>query len=784
MKRTIYLLTIFLIVSLVTTGNAEELKISKDFNVFTSKNAQGYLKPLFTTIGESFNTGLFTGANYKNGWSISLDLGIMGMVIPESQRTYQAELPADFENQGITETTLLIDGKIIRNQRGTVEQPTLYGGISHPVFSAPQQGGEKFEWNRTIAFMEGNNISMMSGIPVLYLSFGIPTRTQFKTRFFTGNVGNDDLTYYSVAVNQNIDKLFNLFENYESLSLALNFAIHSFDYPGFSMNSWSLGSHISNKFDFGLTLYGGIQYEDFSGHFKAERDKDGNPPETLSPYKEIRDQQPIEFDLETFTNYRALIGASYRIGIFEFHGDIALASQPVLKAGVSLWFLDQEYKEVEYEGLPLEQATPLPALVRDIPNYKGLHNYKADPLREIPLDIPEPVLTAKVEHIGLSDNIEVNTDKIIIEEFLSRQMRPILPFVFFADSSAKIEDKYVQYTSSTVKEFKEDKLLGLNNIETYYQTLNILGKRLHDKQDAKITISGYIAGKGAEKNKINIATQRAEAVKDYLVNVWGIESSRIKTKSAKKPPVASNEATIQGVEENRRVEINSDDLSLLSPLDINDTLRTVNPSALRFKTDITSEKSLNNWSLKLKVNDEELREVKGLNMPQKDIDVFIEEYVNKLRLAPNVSYTLAVTNSENKTFATMDKQIPIEVVSVARKRETSTKDTIKNVYNLILFEFNKSKLDPINKRITDVIKSEIPDNAIVSIIGYSDMMGDEKHNQKLSEARAKSTSNAIKAPNMQAKGVGEYELLFNNDLPEGRFLCRTVVVEVKIPVNN
>lgn len=783
MKQKLYLFVVFLIIAIVEVGNAEEFKISKDFNVFTSKNAQGYLKPLFTTIGESFNTGLYTGANYKNGWSISLDLGIMGMIIPKSQKTYQAELPEDFGNTNITETSEMLGGKLYQNRSGNVEQPTLYGGISNPVFSAPQNLDPN-DTMRTIAFMEGNNINLMSGIPILYLSVGIPTRTQFKTRFFTGKVGDENLLYYSVAVNQNIDKLFNLFGEDDSKSLALNFAIHKVDYSNLTMNSWSIGSHISNKFDFGLTLYGGIQYEDFTGHFKAEREKGSNDEDPKSAYQEIREEQPIEFDIETFTNFRALIGASYRIGIFEFHGDIAYASQPVLKAGVSLWFLDQEYKEVEYEGLPTQNIDPEPAIVRNVPNYTGLHNYKADPLREIPLDIPEPVLTAKVEHIGLIDNIEVNTEKIVIEEFLSRQMRPILPFVFFADSSAKIEDKYIQYTAANINEFKEDKLLGLNNIETYYQTLNILGKRLHDKPDAKITISGYIAGKGAEKNKINIAKQRAEAVKDYLVQVWGVEELRIKTKSAKKPPVASNEATIQGVEENRRVEITSDDLSLLSPLDINDTLRTVNPSALRFKTDITSEKSLNNWSLKLKANDEELREVKGLNMPQKDIDVFIEEYVNKLRFAPNASYTLTVTNSDNKTFATMEKQIPVEVVSVARKRETATKDTIKNVYNLILFEFNKSNLDPINKRITDVIKSEIPDNAIVSIIGYSDMMGDEKHNQKLSEARAKSTSNAIKAPNMQAKGVGEYELLFNNDLPEGRFLCRTVVVEVKIPVNN
>ena len=85
--------------------------------------------------------------------------------------------------------------------------------------------------------MEGNDINMMSGIPVLYLSIGIPTRTQFKTRFFKGNISNDDLTYYSLAINQNIDKLFDLFADEDNMALALNFAIHSLEYPGLSMNS-------------------------------------------------------------------------------------------------------------------------------------------------------------------------------------------------------------------------------------------------------------------------------------------------------------------------------------------------------------------------------------------------------------------------------------------------------------------------------------------------------------------------------------------------------------------
>jgi len=63
-------------------------------------------------------------------------------------------------------------------------------------------------------------------------------------------------------------------------------------------------------------------------------------------------------------------------------------------------------------------------------------------------------------------------------------------------------------------------------------------------------------------------------------------------------------------------------------------------------------------------------------------------------------------------------------------------------------------------------------------------MGDEKHNQKLSASRAKSTTDALGRKDAVSIGKGENDLLFSNDLPEGRFLCRTVVVDVKIPVNN
>jgi len=53
----------------------------------------------------------------------------------------------------------------------------------------------------------------------------------------------------------------------------------------------------------------------------------------------------------------------------------------------------------------------------------------------------------------------------------------------------------------------------------------------------------------------------------------------------------------------------------------------------------------------------------------------------------------------------------------------------------------------------------------------------------LSTARAKSTADALEFKNVNYLGKGEYDLLFDNSTPEGRYYCRTVVVEVRIPVN-
>lgn len=115
-------------------------------------------------------------------------------------------------------------------------------------------------------------------------------------------------------------------------------------------------------------------------------------------------------------------------------------------------------------------------------------------------------------------------------------------------------------------------------------------------------------------------------------------------------------------------------------------------------------------------------------------------------------------------------------------------DTITKVYSMIHFGADSARMTPVQQRILkeyvfDGILSER--NPVIDVIGYTDVMGTPEHNLRLSLRRAESVAGAIRkgiASNhyrsLTARGVGENQTRFTNDLPEGRFYNRTVRVLV------
>src|SRR5690606_13022455 len=86
-----------------------------------------------------------------------------------------------------------------------------------------------------------------------------------------------------------------------------------------------------------------------------------------------------------------------------------------------------------------------------------------------------------------------------------------------------------------------------------YSTLDKLAKELRDN-NSSVQLDGYASAEGSESYNLTLSKDRANSVKQYLVNA-GVSSSSITAQGyGEKNPVASN-ATEEGRVQNRRVEI-------------------------------------------------------------------------------------------------------------------------------------------------------------------------------------------------------------------------------------
>jgi outer membrane protein OmpA-like peptidoglycan-associated protein len=316
--------------------------------------------------------------------------------------------------------------------------------------------------------------------------------------------------------------------------------------------------------------------------------------------------------------------------------------------------------------------------------------------------------------------------------------------------------------------FNEDSL-PKRSLETYYQVLNIIGKRLSETK-SKITISGASDGKEMSSNKerSEIALSRAKSISNYLINEWGLDPKRITLKSLKTPTYPTNYDYSEGDVENRRVEITSDYEDLLKPIVFERFIeRSIEPKEIKFNTSVTSESKIKNWALRMTIKNEIVWEQIGEGNPPSDV-------VCSLDLI------------KAKEFTNEDSMSNVSISSIPVTRGLSPLELSR--LSLIVFDFDRDNVTKSNKKmITGFVSNSISANSDIEIKGSTDKLGEAEHNKELSESRAFAVRDLIKkekrdAKSIIAKGIGSDELLYDNLIPEGRFYCRTVRVQVSMPL--
>lgn len=424
---------------------------------------------------------------------------------------------------------------------------------------------------------------------------------------------------------------------------------------------------------------------------------------------------------------------------------------------------------IKYRIPPPPPPPPLPPMPPPDPEFK--------------LQTKEPIFALDVDAIEIDSNLQEKKNfSINIEDFVSYNMRPLLNYVFFDENSAQIPERYVKLDKTFAAKFDENDLGNMNALETYYYLLNIVGRRMQRNSQSKISLIGTNANVAAEKNNLSLSEARAKSVADYLINIWGIETDRIKISARNLPQKFSKSDDSLGIQENRRVEIVSDDITITEPVFTLDTMRVLSTSAIKFIPKVLTEVGIKSWDF---------------NLTQKDKQVFTQKGEGKLpdnwtwkltkKNVPDgngdLAYVLSALDSIGQKANSKVKRIPITTKSIDLKRRSGESDKEYEYYSLILFDYGKSELEFEHKKVVDFVKNRMSEDSKILIYGFTDSMGEEEINKKLSEKRAKEVLKRLGIDeNLEIEGKGESQLLYDNSLPEGRLYCRTVTIDIETPI--
>ncbi|RMF35991.1 MAG: OmpA family protein [Chlorobiota bacterium] len=372
-------------------------------------------------------------------------------------------------------------------------------------------------------------------------------------------------------------------------------------------------------------------------------------------------------------------------------------------------------------------------------------------------------------------------EPITVQEAVVTETFPLLPYVFFDSASSVIPPRYVPPIDP---ERFADSLLPRSTLGIYYHLLHILGKRLAADTTAVLLITGTTDGREvppAEQRAL--ARARAEATAGYLASCWHLRPSQLVVRTIPTPSIPTNPAYPEGLVENRRVELASEQQSVFAPI-VHERFREY--VVLRSRATLRTESTLPTagWELEARYSNAILARRQGYGTLPSVLGIDLDTAA-LAALAPQIADRDSIEcelRTETAEGRQLQSRVFLPIVRTTSKFE-------RRRLSLVVFDFDRAELSPSNRALVQrFVAGAITPRSRVRITGTTDRLGEAAYNMQLSQARADETRRTIEAilPSVhieEARGIGSSQLLFDNSLPEGRSYCRTVTIVVETPLD-
>ncbi len=370
---------------------------------------------------------------------------------------------------------------------------------------------------------------------------------------------------------------------------------------------------------------------------------------------------------------------------------------------------------------------------------------------------------------------------IIIEEFETEEGFPLLPHVYFARNNADLKSTDMNLIQPDDATGFEENKLPWKTLELYRDMLNIVGKRMTENKNARLTITGCNNNQDAEAGNTTLSKSRAEAVKDYFTNTWNIDPARLSVKQRNLPRNPGKTSIEDGTIENQRAELSSNDPAILAPVNLKEIQRVSNPPVIKVDYGIESDAGLKNFNFEILQGDEELRHTSGTENSGEYNWEITEEPVPMLEEPVKISLT-AIDNAGK--VENLSKELSIKQLTIRKKRYELKDDKRIEKFSLILFDYDKAEITNAQADILKDIDSRIMPDSKVTISGYADRTGEPDYNRDLARRRIDEVRKSldVKDENLTLLPHGSDILIYDNDKPQGRGYSRTVQIIIETPV--
>jgi outer membrane protein OmpA-like peptidoglycan-associated protein len=377
----------------------------------------------------------------------------------------------------------------------------------------------------------------------------------------------------------------------------------------------------------------------------------------------------------------------------------------------------------------------------------------------------KPQLDLSITAVGLNEKGEENE---IVEmrliEYTSSEIRPLLPYVFFDEGSSKLNEEY------------KGKSMDLDNIYApwvYYKVLDTVANRAIIKNLDLVLLGSYVEGESQ-----SLARERAESVQKRLIDL-GVRPERISLKTEKQTYRDDEQDNLRRAE-GRRVEIVSSRGMATDVVILNDTVVESNPPSIKLYP--RSDKMINGkWSVSVSQDRKNLRYYEGVGKLPNSLVWNVEREGEKITGTEGELEIRLEANSDGGSSAASNT-IPFKQTLLTEKKQNKENGYVIGRYELILFDFGSAELSLSHKDIIAQVKGELSPKSIITIEGYTDMIGENDINENLASQRAQATAELFMNYKTETRAIGEKVEFYDNSRPEGRMYSRTVRITTKTPI--